>query len=50
MKGLWSGIDGCIQADQARNEAGCLDWPGGDDLRRCADRHGRKADYLDGEP
>lgn len=52
MKGMWSGIDERIKADQARNEAGWLDgmdWPGGDDLRRRADRHDREADRPDGE-
>ena len=52
MKGIWSGIDERIKADQDRSEADWLDameWPGGDDLRRRADRHDQEADYLDGE-
>ena len=54
MKGLWSGMDGRVKAEQARSEAGWLDgmgWPGGgDDLRRKAGRHDLEADYPDGEP
>ena len=52
MKGIWSGIDKRIKADQARSEAEWLDGmdqPGGDDLRRRAGRHDQEADRLDGE-
>ncbi len=50
MKGLWSGIDERIKADQARSEADWLDamgWPGGDDLRRQAAGHDQEAERLD---
>ena len=50
MRGIWSGIDERIRADQARNEADWLDameWPGGDVRRLKADRHDQEADRLD---